>query len=424
MFQGRNLTVEVLEKVKILASAAKYDASCASSGSDRQNQPGGLGNASSSPVGICHSWAADGRCISLLKVLFSNYCIHDCVYCVNRRSNDVPRATFTINELAGLTINFYRRNYIEGLFLSSGVLKSPDYTMESLLQVVKKLRREHHFNGYIHLKVIPGASRELIREAGFYVDRLSVNIELPSEQGLKLLAPEKRREDILAPMGYIGTKIQANAEEKKLFKSSLSFVPAGQSTQMIVGASPEPDLQILRLAEQLYRKVHLRRVYYSAYIPVNQNPLLPALTFPPLKRENRLYQADWLMRFYRFRAEEILDSAHPFLEADLDPKSSWALRNLHLFPVEVNRSDYETLLRIPGVGLRSAERILAARKYTNLSFHDLPKLGVVLKKARYFITCQGKYLENTDNAAFIRAKLTRPSLSKTALLAENQLRLF
>jgi putative DNA modification/repair radical SAM protein len=398
--------MDVLEKVKILASAAKYDASCASSGSSRSNNSKGLGNGSSSPVGICHSWAADGRCISLLKILFTNHCINDCAYCINRRSNDIPRSSFTINELVDLTINFYRRNYIEGLFLSSGIFVSPDRTMEVLLQVIKKLRREQHFNGYIHLKVIPGASRELIREAGFYADRLSVNIELPSESGLRILAPEKRREQILTPMSYIGAKIHQSHDERKHFKNAPFFVPAGQSTQLIVGASPDPDFQILRLVEQLYQKVNLRRVYYSAYVPVNNNPFLPALNIaPPLKREHRLYQADWLIRFYRFKAEEIANLNQPVLESDLDPKTSWALRNLHRFPVEINRADYETLLRVPGVGLKSAERLIAARRFGGLHLNDLSKLGVVLKKARYFITCQGKFLEKLDDASMIRQRL-------------------
>lgn len=397
--------MSVLEKVKILAEAAKYDASCASSGSGRKNTPGGLGNASSSPVGICHSWAADGRCISLLKILFTNYCTYDCAYCVNRRSNDIPRCAFTVDEIVDLTINFYRRNYIEGLFLSSGVLKSPDYTMELLLQAVKKLRNEHRFNGYIHLKVIPGASQELVREAGLYADRLSVNIELPSEDGLKLLAPGKRREDILTPMATIGQSIQTNIEEKKVFKRVQPFSPAGQSTQLIVGASPEPDAQILKLAEQLYRRVRLKRVYYSAYVPVNANPLLPTVTIPPLRRENRLYQADWLLRFYRFRADEILDPNQPFLESDLDPKTSWALRNMHQFPIEVNRADYETLLRVPGLGLKSVERIVASRRMARLSFTDLEKMGVVMKRARYFLTCQGKSLEFYDNPMILRQRL-------------------
>lgn len=397
--------MDVLEKVKILASAAKYDASCASSGSKRKNSTKGLGDAAASPVGICHSWAADGRCISLLKILYSNYCIHDCAYCINRRSNDIPRTSFTVDELVNLTINFYRRNYIEGLFLSSGIIKSPDYTMELMLQVVKKLRLEQGFNGYIHLKVIPGSSRELVKEAGRFADRLSVNIELPSEQGLKLLAPQKSRNDILVPMAYIGSQIQSNIEERKVFRHADYFAPAGQSTQLIVGASPEPDFQILNMVEKLYQKVRLKRVYYSAYVAVNSNPLLPTLANPPLKRENRLYQADWLLRFYKFRAEEIANPAHPTLDTEVDPKTSWALRNLHRFPVEINRAAYETLLRIPGVGLKSAQRIVTARRHGSLDFSDLPRLGVVLKRARFFITCRGKYLEKIDNDAVIREKI-------------------
>lgn len=417
--------MDVLDKVQILASAAKYDASCASSGSARQNNGKGLGNASSSSVGICHSWAADGRCISLLKILFSNYCVNDCAYCVNRRSNDIPRSSFTINELVDLTINFYRRNYIEGLFLSSGVFASPDRTMEILLQVVKKLRREQHFNGYIHLKVIPGASRELIREAGLYADRLSVNIELPSEQGLKLLAPEKKRSDILTPMSYIGAKIHQNHDEQKHFQKAPHFAPAGQSTQLIVGASPEPDYQILRLVEQLYHKVNLRRVYYSAYVPVNTNRFLPALNIaPPMKREHRLYQADWLIRFYKFRADEILGPSQPLLDSELDPKTNWALHNLHLFPVELSRADYETLLRIPGVGLKSAERLLAARRFGGVHLNDLARLGVVLKRARYFITCQGQYLEKLDNDTLIRQKLLFIDHHQQPPSSGNQLPLF
>lgn len=417
--------LDLMDKLQILARAAKYDASCASSGSNRQNTNHGLGNASSSQVGICHSWAADGRCISLLKVLFSNYCIHDCVYCINRRSNDIPRACFTVDELVDLTINFYRRNYIEGLFLSSGVIRNPDYTMELLNRVIWKLRCEQHFNGYIHLKVIPGASRELIREAGLLADRLSVNIELPSEQGLRMLAPQKRRDDILAPMAYIGTKIQTSHEERKRFTKAPSFVPAGQSTQLIVGASPDPDFQILRLVEQLYKRVNLRRVYYSAYIPINKNnPLLPALRVPPLKREHRLYQADWLIRFYKFTAEEIANPAAPELEVDLDPKTSWALRNLDNFPIEINRADYELLIRIPGVGLKSAERIITARRHGNLRMEELSRLGVVMKRARFFLTCQGRYLETIDNDRLIRQKMLELEQPKTKRLDQLQLPLF
>jgi putative DNA modification/repair radical SAM protein len=416
--------MELMEKLKILSNAAKYDASCASSGSNRQNTGKGLGNASSSKVGICHSWAADGRCISLLKVLFSNYCIHDCVYCANRRSNDIPRSAFSVNELVDLTINFYRRNYIEGLFLSSGVIRNPDYTMELLNGVIRRLRHTENFNGYIHLKVIPGASKELIRESGLMADRLSVNIELPSEQGLKLLAPDKERTDILTPMSYIGTKIRSNKDERKTLKKALPFVPAGQSTQMIVGASPESDYQVLRLAEQLYQKVNLRRVYYSAYIPVNSSPLLPVAQIPPLRRENRLYQADWLIRFYQFRAEEIAGPDQPNLDNELDPKTGWALRNLHLFPVEINRADYEMLLRIPGVGLKSAERVINARKFGRLGFAELAKLGVVLKRSKYFITCEGKFLEKCDDSLLIRTKLLEPELKRLPEPQPSQLPLF
>lgn len=416
--------MDLQEKLKILAAAAKYDASCASSGSTRTNDSKGLGNASTAANGICHSWAADGRCISLLKVLLSNDCINDCVYCINRRSNDIPRSSFSVAEVVDLTINFYRRNYIEGLFLSSGVLKNADYTMELMLQVVKTLRREQNFNGYIHLKVIPGASQGLIREAGYYVDRLSVNIELPSENGLKMLAPQKQKDDILKPMAYIGTKIAANQEEQKQFKKAGQFVPAGQSTQLIVGATSENDLQILRLSEALYQRVNLKRVYYSAYIPVTSNPLLPALPTPPLRRENLLYQADWLLRFYGFQADEVLTPAFPFLDPELDPKTSWALRNMHLFPKEINRADYRTLLRIPGIGVKSAERIIKARRFGSLSFTDLGKLGVVLKRARFFITCQGKFLEALDNEAAIRKRLSSGT-GKAAPPADNrQLSLF
>lgn len=407
-----------------MSAAAKYDASCASSGSSRKNR-GGLGNAATSSVGICHSWSADGRCISLLKILFTNYCINDCAYCVNRRGNDIPRASFTVREVVDLTVNFYRRNYIEGLFLSSGVIKSPDYTMEQMVRVVKELRREERFNGYIHLKVIPGAARELIDEAGFYADRLSVNIELPSEAGLRMLAPDKKREDILKPMSYIGTRIISNAEEKKKFRRAFSFVPAGQSTQLIVGASPENDLQIMRLSESLYQKFNLKRVYYSAYIPVTSNPLLPALNSPPLIREHRLYQADWLLRFYGFSANEIVDAQSPYLDTDLDPKESWALRNLHLFPVEINKADYHLLLRVPGVGVNSARRIITARQTGPLSFENLQRLGVVLQRAKYFITCQGRFLTRTDNDAVIREELlSEKKKQKEMTIKPRQLPLF
>lgn len=381
------LLVELREKLNILSAAAKYDVSCSSSGSNRKNT-GGLGNGASS--GICHSWSDDGRCISLLKILMTNYCIFNCAYCVNRVSNDLPRAAFTPEEVVDLTINFYRRNYIEGLFLSSAILQNPSYTMELLLRSVRKLR-ELNFNGYIHLKAIPGADWRLIAEAGTLVDRMSVNIELPSNEGLKLLAPQKKRETIIKPMSLIGSQIMEYKEERKRSTKIPSFVPAGQSTQLIIGATPDSDLRIMQLSESLYKSVHLKRVYYSAYVPVSNNPNLPALTSPPLKREHRLYQADWLLRFYGFEARELLDEASPNFHMELDPKSDWALRNLQHFPVEINRADYRTILRVPGVGVKSAKKIIAARRFHSLDFEDLKKIGVVLKRARYFITCRGKY---------------------------------
>lgn len=382
------LMMEVLEKLKILSDAAKYDVSCSSSGSNRKNKSGGLGNTST--AGICHSWSEDGRCISLLKILMTNYCIYDCVYCVNRSSNDLPRAAFTPDEIVDLTINFYKRNYIEGLFLSSAVFKSPNDTMEMIYQVVRKLREEHNFNGYIHTKAIPGADQEFIEKVGRLVDRMSVNIELPSEAGLKLLAPQKNKESILRPMGLIKAGIIQSAEERKKFRSSPKFVPGGQSTQLIVGATPDDDLKILRLSEGLYKGYGLKRVYYSAFIPVSNNPKLPMIQSPPLIRENRLYQADWLLRFYGFEAKELLDDENPNFDLALDPKCDWALRNIEHFPVEINQADYYMLLRVPGIGVKSAIKIVKAR-VTNLDFYDLKKLGIVLKRAQYFITCKGKH---------------------------------
>lgn len=397
--------MEVLDKLTILSDAAKYDVSCSSSGSDRKNKKGGIGNAQMG--GICHSWSADGRCISLLKILMTNYCIYDCAYCVNRASNDIPRAAFTPQEMVDLTINFYRRNYIEGLFLSAGVYKSPNYTMELLLQTVKKLREEEHFNGYIHLKAIPGADGRLIEMAGRYADRMSVNIELPSTEGLKLLAPQKKREAIIEPMGLITTKVQEHVEERKKYRSTPRFIPAGQTTQMIVGATSDNDLRILRLTEGLYQKFQLKRVYFSAYVPVVSHPNLPVLSVPPLLREHRLYQADWLLRFYGFGARELLDEEKSNFDVAVDPKCDWALRNIHQFPVEINRIDYEMLLRVPGIGVQSARRILAARRFSPLGYDDLKKLGVVLKRARYFITCKGKYYgEREINEQSIRRRLT------------------
>lgn len=381
--------MDVEEKLNILGAAARYDVSCSSSGVRRQGRKGGLGGCTS--AGVCHSWSDDGRCISLLKVLFSNHCIYDCAYCANRASVSRPRASFTPAELAELTMDFYLRNYIEGLFLSSAVWVSPDHTMERLLLTARLLREEKGFNGYIHLKAIPGASPELIRRAGIFADRMSVNIELPTEKSLRLLAPDKRKEDILGPMGDVADNITGNREERRRFKKAPAFVPAGQSTQLIVGATPENDLRIVRLAEGLYGRYSLKRVYYSAFVPVSEDPRLPGLDAPPLLREHRLYQADWLLRHYHFTSGEILDEEHPHLDEELDPKSAWALRNPQFFPVEVNRADYETLLRVPGLGVKSAKRILYARRAHSLDFDALKKIGVVLKRARYFITCNGRY---------------------------------
>lgn len=387
------LDLTLKQKIVLLAESARYDASCSSSGSDRRHF-GALGHAL--PAGCCHSWSADGRCISLLKILLSNACIYDCVYCVNRRSNDLPRATLSAAEVAELTINFYKRNYIEGLFLSSGVWRSPDETMARLLETVRLLRETHRFGGYIHLKVVPGADPRLVEAAGRYADRLSVNIELPSEASLKQLAPEKGRDAILAPMGQMRELLgESRAERKKSRKAPL-FAPAGQSTQLIVGASPESDFQVLRLAESLYQRMELKRVYYSAFVPVSRDNRLPALVEPPLLREHRLYQADWLLRFYGFTAAELLDEEQSHFDLQLDPKACWALRHREFFPVEVNRADYSTLLRVPGIGVRSAQRIVRARRVGHLDFDGLKKLGVVLKRARYFVTAKGRYLGETD----------------------------
>lgn len=380
------MTDSVLEKLKILTEAAKYDVSCASSGTSRSNRKGGIGSATG--WGICHSFSEDGRCISLLKIMLTNHCMYDCAYCINRRSNDLPRATFSVKELVELTIEFYRRNYIEGLFLSSGVVRNPDYTMERLVRVVKDLRTVYRFNGYIHLKSIPGASRELVREAGLYADRLSVNIEIPNEKTLQLLAPEKDFKSVFTPMHYIGEGVAQSKEERKRFHHALRFAPAGQSTQMIVGASSDSDKDILLLSSVLYRKEAMKRVYYSGFVPVNpHDSRLPVLKQPPLVRENRLYQADWLLRFYGFGVNELVDEAYPNLDLDVDPKLSWALRHPEYFPMDVNRVDYEMLLRIPGVGVKSAKMILVARRYGRLNSSQLKKIGVVMKKASFFITC-------------------------------------
>lgn len=379
----------LMDKLTILADSAKYDVACTSSGASRAAGAGGVGSCYA--PGCCHAFTADGRCVSLLKVLMTNCCSFDCSYCVNRKSNDVPRATFTPRELAELTIEFYRRNYIEGLLLSSAVLVSPDYTTERMLAVLRLLRGEYRFGGYIHAKAIPGTSPELLEQLGFLADRLSVNIELPSERSLNLLAPDKGRHSIFRPMKQIAVEGAANREEVALYRKAPRFAPAGQSTQMIVGATPDTDYQILRLTAGLYQKYRLKRVFFSAYLPVVEDRALPALnTKPPLLREHRLYQADWLLRFYGFDAEELLDEAHPNFDPLLDPKCNWALRHMDQFPVEVNRAPYELLLRVPGIGVRSARRILKARRASSLDFSALKKLGVVLKRAQYFITCRGR----------------------------------
>lgn len=411
------------DKLRILSDAAKYDVSCSSSGSHRKSQAGQLGSAEA--CGICHSFTPDGRCISLLKILMTNYCIYDCAYCINKRSNDVARAAFTVDEIVNLTINFYRRNYIEGLFLSSAIIQNPNHTMEMLTEVVKKLRNEHRFGGYIHLKAIPGASEELIHEAGLYADRMSVNIELPSDASLKRLAPDKKKEEIFKPMKNINQNRLIHLEERKKFKKAPTFVPAGQSTQLIIGATPDSDLNILSLSEKLYQKYSLKRVYYSAYTPVNKGKHLPDLLSPPTLREHRLYQGDWLLRYYGFKANELLDAKHPQFDTYLDPKTSWALNNIHLFPIEINKAPYQMLLRVPGIGVRGARKIMSSRRLAPLQFTDLKKLGIVLKRAQYFITCNTKYYGQVD---LDEEKIRRILTPNTQLLEEThsyeQLNLF
>lgn len=380
------------EKLEILSDAAKYDVSCTSSGAERKGDGKGMGNCRK--AGICHSFSADGRCISLLKILFTNECIYDCKYCVNRSANDVVRTSFTPEEVCTLTMEFYRRNYIEGLFLSSGVLKSPNYTMELLYTVLYKLRHEHNFQGYIHVKAIPGADPRLLQMTGYLADRMSVNIELPTAESLRLLAPHKTRKNILAPMRFVQQMSSENRYEIQTYRHASKFVPAGQSTQMIIGATPESDYQILHVAESLYKKFDLKRVFYSAFVPVNEDKNLPSVKDqgPPLLREHRLYQADWLLRYYHFEAGELLDEDNPNFNAYLDPKCCWALRHLEVFPIEINRAGYDMLLRVPGIGYKSASRIVKARRIGMLDFEDLKKMGVVLKRALYFITCKGKMM--------------------------------
>lgn len=404
----------VLEKLKILAESAKYDVSCASSGTSRSHKSGMIGSAAG--WGICHSFAEDGRCISLLKIMLTNYCMYDCAYCINRRSNDLRRATLSVTELVNLTIEFYRRNYIEGLFLSSGVVRSPDYTMERLVRVVKDLRLIHRFNGYIHLKSIPGASRELVNEAGLYADRLSVNIEIPNEESLQLLAPDKNFQSVFTPMKYIQQGVLQSTEERKRFRHAPRFAPAGQSTQMIVGATADRDKDILYLSSALYQRPTMKRVYYSGFIPVNEyDTRLPALKQPPLVRENRLYQADWLLRFYQFKVDEIVNDAYPDLDLEVDPKLSWALRHPELFPLDINRADYEMILRVPGIGVKSAKLIVTSRRYARLGTEQLKKIGVVMKKAQYFITCHELPIRTVNEMTpeIVRSILIRKPSKKT-----------
>lgn len=413
------MSKSIEEKLRILSDAAKYDVSCSSSGSSRKNTNNGLGNAAIN--GICHSWSADGRCISLLKILMTNYCIYDCKYCINRKDNDIERAILNPDEIVKLTINFYRRNYIEGLFLSSGIIKSADYTMELMIAVAKKLRLEEKFNGYIHMKVIPGASRQLINEIGLYVDRVSVNIEFAENTALKLLAPDKKATDISTSMGLIRKNMIENAEDKKIFKSTPSFIPAGQTTQMIIGASGESDYAILARSENLYKNFDLKRVYYSGYVPVNKSGILVSTEQAvPMIREHRLYQADWLLRFYDFKADEILDEKDPFVDPLLDPKTNWAIKNSHFFPIEINKASYKDLLRVPGIGVTSAKRIVMTRKYSTIRYEHLKKLGIVIKRAKYFIVVNGEFLgfkkENPE--------LLRNALMEKEKMVTEQLRLF
>lgn len=414
----------ILEKLSILADAAKYDVSCSSSGGKRKNT-GGIGDSSSS--GICHTYTEDGRCVSLLKILLTNHCIYDCAFCVSRKSNDVKRAAFTVEEVVSLTMNFYRRNYIEGLFLSSGIFKNADYTMERLLKIVKKLRIEEKFFGYIHLKTIPGASDELIKEAGLYADRMSINLEMPTEAGLKMVAPDKSHEAVKKPLGFVKDQmIQYNAD-RRLIKSVPKFVPAGQSTQMVVGATPENDFEVMNTASNYYKQFSLKRVYYSGYIPINHNnTLLPAVgTAPPLLRENRLYQTDWLLRFYDFELHEILNDSTPNLDTAIDPKLSWALRNPHLFPIDINTADYKMIIRVPGIGRQSARRITEARKFGRLHSYQLQKMGIAYSRAKHFIKCADTpiTLGHTD-PIHLKAHIIKNSTSKWLKAASPQISLF
>ena len=414
----------IKEKLNILADAAKYDVSCSSSGSKRKNTNKGLGD--SSGMGICHSYTQDGRCVSLLKILLTNHCIFDCAYCVTRKSNDIKRAAFKVQEVVDLTISFYRRNYIEGLFLSSGIFKSPDHTMERLIQVAKKLRKEENFNGYIHLKSIPGASDELMREAGLYADRLSVNIEIPTKSGLKLLAPDKKHEDFMKPMKKVKDEIIQYKQESKLIKSTPKYAPAGQSTQMIVGATGESDRDIMYSSAFFYKNYNMKRVYYSGYVPISTDPRLPAIgSQVPMLRENRLYQTDWLMRFYGFDIRELLNDSYQHLDMDVDPKLSWALRNRHLFPLDVNLVEKQLLLRVPGIGLKSTNKIIQARKFRKLNWEHLQKIGIAVNRAKYFITCDSRDKELKDlSSEQLKQLIIKNSHSKFRKELSPQLSLF
>lgn len=414
----------IREKLNILADAAKYDVSCSSSGGTRKNDNKGLGDSHVS--GICHTYTEDGRCVSLLKILLTNHCIYDCLFCVSRKSNDIKRAAFTVDEVVELTMNFYRRNYIEGLFLSSGIFKNADFTMERLLLVVKKLRLEQNYNGYIHLKTIPGASDELIKEAGLYADRMSINLEMPTEAGLKLLAPEKNHEDVRKPLAFVQQQISQFSADKKLIKHIPKFVPAGQSTQMVIGATPESDKDIMYTANAFYKNFALKRVYYSGYVPISNDSRMPVLgTQPPLLRENRLYQTDWLMRFYGFKIQEILNDDNPNLDVDVDPKLSWAIRNMQHFPVDINRADYKMILRVPGIGVISAQKIVQARKFGKLKIDQLKKIGIAYNKAKYFITCADSPYQLRDyQGTQIKAFILAESKSKYLKTDSNQTLLF
>jgi putative DNA modification/repair radical SAM protein len=415
----------IREKLSILADAAKYDVSCSSSGSNRKNDNKGIGDSSN---GICHTYTEDGRCVSLLKILLTNHCIYDCAFCVSRKSNDVKRAAFTVDEVVELTMSFYRRNYIEGLFLSSGIFKNADFTMERLVRIAKRLRLEERFNGYIHLKTIPGASRELLTEAGLYADRMSINLEMPTESGLKLLAPEKSHDDVKMPLGFIKDTITQLKDEKQggLIKSVPKFVPAGQSTQMVIGATPETDMEIMYSADEYYRNFSLKRVYYSGYIPISYDSRMPIIgSQPPLLRENRLYQTDWLMRFYGFNVKELLNTKNPHLDTDIDPKLSWALRNLEQFPVDINTADYRMILRVPGIGVRSAQKIVQARKFGKLRSDQLQKTGISYNRAKHFIRCaDSPVLLNEPDAPRLKSLILADSSSKYLKVPQNQLSLF